>query len=148
MKRSFSFLPQQPSKLEAGRFTFPGPRDRVTINGMTGSGKTTFALWLFAESADFDRKPWIFLDYKREVLIQKMLAEDMAQELKVSARIPDKPGVFVVMPDPREPGSVADFLWNVYEKGKCGVFLDEATMVPELRGEKNTGGPFQSILSQ
>jgi hypothetical protein len=130
-------------------FDFPGPRDRVTVNGMTGSGKTTFAMWLFAESADFHKKPWIFVDYKRETIIQQALGEGLFEPLAVDARMPKKPGIYVVEPNPREgQGPVIDFLWRVYDAGRIGLFLDEATMIPELRGEANSGGPFQSILSQ
>lgn len=116
---------------------------------MTGSGKSTFALWLFAESADFDKKPWIFIDFKGEDLIEQALQEEIFEPLKIESRIPNKPGAYVVRHDPRNGQSpVADFLWRVYDAGKTGLFLDEATMIPELRGEANSGGPFQSILSQ
>jgi len=117
---------------------------------MTGSGKSTFALWLFAESADYDKKPWILIDFKGEKIIQQMIAEKLAQIVSVHDNVPKQPGVYVVTPNPRKDGMavVAEFLWKIYEKGKVGVFLDEATMIPELRGESNSGGPFQSILSQ
>ena len=132
-----------------GDFQFPGPRDRVTINGMTGSGKSTFALWLFAESADFDKKPWILIDYKGEDIIQSALKEEIFASLPIGDHIPKKSGIYVVMPDAKAGvGPVAEFLWRVYDSGNVGLFLDEATMIPELRGEGNSGGPFQSILSQ
>ena len=148
--KQHSFLPApKVKKPESAIFRFPGPRDRVTINGMTGSGKSTFALWLFSESADFDRKPWIFIDFKGEDIIQKALNEEIFTNLSIEARIPNKPGCFVVRHHPRlGTAPVIDFLWRVYDAGKVGLFLDEATMIPELRGESNTGGPFQSILSQ
>src|SRR5271166_5166797 len=147
MKTS-SFLPAKKETLRSG-FRFPGPRDRVTINGMTGSGKSTFALWLFAESADFDKKPWIFIDFKSEEIIQQALSEDLFEKLDIGARIPKKPGIHVVSHNPREGlQPVIDFLWKVYEAGRTGLFVDEATMIPEVRGEANSGGPFQSILSQ
>jgi len=144
------FLPPPRDKRpESSGFRFPGASDRVTINGMTGSGKSTFAMWLFSESADFDKKPWFILDFKGEILIQQALREGLFTELSISARIPDKPGVYVVRHEAREGlGPVTEFLWSIYQAGKRGLFLDEATMIPELRGEANSGGPFQSILSQ
>lgn len=143
------FLPPPKARdPEPSGFRFPGPRDRVTINGKSGSGKSTFAIWLFAESADFDKKPWVFIDYKKEDLIQAALKEDMFRRLKITAAIPKDPGAYVVEPDPHNPDEVVKFLWRVYDRGRCGVFLDEATMIPELRGQANTGGPFQSLLSQ
>lgn len=129
-------------------FAFPGPSDRLTINGMTGSGKTTFAFWLFAESADFNKKPWAFIDYKGETLLQSALDEKMADELSLD-KLPKNPGVYVYRPDVRQgPAAVVDLLWRIYKRGHMGLFLDEATMLPELRGEGNSGGPFQSLLSQ
>lgn len=163
MNKTYTFLPAKAERPpssphrgeEGGRistasgFHFPGPRDRVTVNGMTGSGKSTFAMWLFASAADFDRKPWIFLDFKGEPLIEAARDEGMFKRLSIGAGIPKHPGVYVVQHQARtglQP--VVDFLWKIYEHGKVGLILDEATMVPELRGEANSGGPFQSILSQ
>lgn len=150
MRKQVSFLPPpRDVKPEPSGFIFPGPTDRVTVNGMTGSGKSTFAIWSFAESADFDKRPWIFLDFKGEDIINQALAEGIFKRLAIDEDLPKNAGVYVVNHNARDgQGPVAEFLWRVYEKGKTGLFLDEATMVPELRGEGNSGGPFQSILSQ
>jgi hypothetical protein len=138
-----------PTRRQPSSFEFPGPRDRVTINGMTGSGKTTFAIWLFGESADFHKKPWIFIDFKREDIIQQALDEGLFEPLAIDARLPKKPGVWVTEHNPRDgQGPVIEWLWKIYDQGKIGLFVDEATMIPEVRGEANSGGPFQSILSQ
>jgi hypothetical protein len=116
---------------------------------MTGSGKSTFAIWLFAESADFHRKPWTILDFKGEDIIGEGLTRKLFALLPIEKDIPEKPGIYVVRHDPlRGQDPVINFLWRIYQRGKIGLFLDEATMVPELRGEANSGGPFQSILSQ
>jgi hypothetical protein len=141
---SLSFLPQRKP-----RFRFPGPSDRVTINGMTGSGKSVFGMWLMSESADFDKKPWIILDYKGETLIQQAVSEGIFEDMRVDAKLPKNNGVHVVRHNARDGQTlVTDLLWRIYEAGNIGLFLDEATMVPELRGEANSGGPFQSIISQ
>lgn len=130
------------------RFRFPGPRDRVTINGMTGSGKSTFAFWLFAESADFEDKPWILIDYKGEDIISEMVKNKDAKVIKISEKLPDKPGVFVLYPSNRDIDAMVDWLWHVHARGKTGLIFDEISMIPELRGEGNSGGPMKSILSQ
>lgn len=151
MKTEKFLPPPRDRSPEGSGFIFPGPTDRVTVNGMTGSGKSTFAMWLFAESADFQRRPWIILDFKQDDrdIINQAVAEDMFKPLKIGAELPKNAGVYVVNHNAREgQAPVVNFLWSVYEKGKTGLFLDEATMVPELRGEGNSGGPFQSILSQ
>lgn len=151
MSAVYSFLPAPKNREpEAGGFKFPGPADRLTINGMTGSGKTTFAMWLFAESADFDKKPWVFIDYKGEELITRALRSGVFRPLKIDASLARlDPGPYVVSPRAQNGAQpVVDFLWQVYDRTHIGLFLDEATMIPELRGEGNSGGPFQSLLSQ
>src|SRR5271166_4311466 len=123
---------------QKAQFIFPGPRDRVTINGMTGSGKSTFALWLFAEIGDYLKKPWLILDFKGEDLITQATVEGMFEPLDIGARIPKKPGVYVVRHNARDgQGPVIEFLWRVYDAGSTGLFVDEATMIPEVRGEAN-----------
>ena len=73
----------------------------------------------------------------------------MFETLRADSPLPKKPGVYVVRHNAREgTAPIVDLLWRVYERSRIGLFLDEATMVPELRGEGNSGGPFQSILSQ
>jgi DNA helicase HerA-like ATPase len=134
--------------LRRNKFRFPGPRDRVSINGMTGSGKSTFAFWLFSESADFDKKPWILIDYKNEDIISEMLANKDAKLIKLDGKLPDKPGIFVLKPEHYEIDAMVNWLWSVYKRGKTGLMFDEISMIPELRGEGNSGGPMKSILSQ
>jgi hypothetical protein len=147
------FLPAKddpgPVQTFASGWRFPGPQDRLTINGKTGTGKTTFAMWLFAECADFDKKPWVFVDYKGEIILKQAEAEGMVEELPLD-RMPKNAGVYVVRPDIIKHGvePVVNFLKLVYQRENCGLFLDEATMIPELRGDGNSGGPYQALLSQ
>lgn len=150
MKERPSFLPPSRDRApEPSGFQGPGNEDRVTILGMTGSGKSTFALWLFSEYADFDRKPWIFIDYKKEPLIGQAVAEKMIKPLKINGRLPDVPGIWVVYAEANNgPDPMNDFLVKVYHQGKLGIVIDETTMLPNTRGEGNTGGPYQSLLSQ
>lgn len=126
-------------------FRFPGPRDRVTINGMTGSGKSTFAMWLFAMSADFDKKPWILVDYKGEDIISAIKG---VVQIKPSDAPPKKPGVYVLHPGPHDTEEMKNFLWKVWKQGKTGLFFDEVYMVPEFKGDAGSGGPLKAILTQ
>jgi DNA helicase HerA-like ATPase len=132
------------SPRHSGDFRFPGPSDRVTVMGMTGSGKSTFALWLFAESADFNKKPWVLVDFKGDDIITRLPIDD----IKISGRIPTEPGVYRLSPDPRETGDVEGWLWRAWERGDIGLFFDEAYMVPEYKGSANAGGAFKAILTQ
>lgn len=129
-------------------FEFPGPTDRVAIVGATGEGKSTFAFYLFAVSADFDKKPWFLVDYKGEVIIKKLLAERDATLISLEKPPPKKPGIYVVKPDPEKPSEMASWLWKVYRAGNAGLFFDELSMVPEFKGAAGGGGPLKSILTQ
>jgi hypothetical protein len=129
-------------------FEFPGPQDRVVVVGSTGSGKSTFALYLFAESADFDKKPWILVDYKGERIIDALLREKDAELIKIDKDPPKVPGIYVLKPDPESQHAMADFLWKVYRRGKTGMFFDELSMIPEFKGVASSGGPLKAILTQ
>jgi len=127
-------------------FVYPGDTDRTAICGMTGSGKSTFALWLFSVSANFDRMPWIFIDYKGEDIIQQILKNKDAKLLDMNKPIPKEKGIYVVKPSPRDPELILDFLWKVYEAEKTGLFFDELMMLPKQFDLHNN--PFQAILTQ
>jgi hypothetical protein len=145
-----SFLPPpRDREPEPSGFEGPGPEDRVTIVGMTGSGKSTFGMWLFAEYADFQRKPWVFIDYKREALINVALSEKMMKPLKMGSQLPDVAGIWVIHAESGQgPDPMNDFLMRIYNQGNIGVVVDETTMIPNTRGDGNTGGPYQTLLSQ
>lgn len=130
------------------KFEFPGSRDRVAVVGATGEGKSTAALWCFSESADFDKKPWVLIDYKGEVIIDEMLANHDAQKIALEKQPPEKPGIYVVKPEPNQHYEMAEFLWRVYKRGKTGLFFDELSMVPEFKGAAGSGGPLKAILTQ
>lgn len=130
------------------QFIFPGPRDRVAVFGATGSGKSVFTIWLFSECADFDKKPWVFVDYKGEDIITELLKLELATLVSVEDNPPKRPGVYVVKPQPSQTDLVAGWIWKVWERGKCGLVFDELYMVPEFKGAAGTGGPLKSILTQ
>lgn len=129
-------------------FEFPGPDDRVAIAGATGSGKSTFGLWLLAEGADFDKKPYVLVDYKGEVIINELLASGVARKIELHESAPKTPGIYVLKPGPQDQEEMATWLWKVWRSGKVGLFFDELSMVPNFDGAGRTGGPLKSILTQ
>lgn len=132
-------------------FYFPGPDDRVSINGKTGSGKSTFAFWLFAESADFDRKPWVIVDNKAvpEEIPQKLLNEEDAKLIKVKDAPPRAPGIYVIRPKHSDASAFAAWLWKAHDRGNIGLIFDELYMVPDFKNEGSSGGgPLKAILTQ
>lgn len=142
--------PQTPQPSRRLPFEFPDKRDRVAIVGGTGSGKTTGAFWLIAEAADFDRKPWVIVDFKKsdEEIPEALLRKKAATLIEVDKALPKAPGLYVLRPETSQSNAVADWIWKVYDQGKIGLFFDELYMIPEFKGDAGTGGPLKSILTQ
>lgn len=106
--------------------TLPPSDSRTAIIGTTGSGKTTFALWILA-MADFTRRPWFILDFKRD----KSLAELDAIEIPIEEPPPDYPELYIIRPMPGEDGLVSDFFRECWMMGDCGIYIDEGYLVPK-----------------
>jgi len=109
----------------------PGPENRITILGRTGSGKTTAGVfWL--SLANFDEMPWTIIDSKRD----KEIAALDATWLTPGDAPPIKPGLYVY---PISPGDQSDidaleaYLHAVHAQGNHGVFVDEGYSVYPVR---------------
>lgn len=120
-------------------FRFPGGDARTTILGTTGSGKTTCGLWMLSYQR-FDRRPWIALDFKREIIFD-MVGFPPIQQLRLDAAIPKKPGLYLVSPHPGQGAALEAFLWRVWSRGNVGLFCDEAALMPD-------GDAWPAILQQ
>lgn len=118
-------------------FEPPRPNERTTVLGRTGSGKTQLATWLLSIS-DFHHKPWIIVDFKRDVLLNSV---DRIKEIGLHETIPDKPGIFIVHPDPDDEDAIENFLRNVWRSEDVGIYFDELYMIPDGKG-------FRGLLTQ
>lgn len=119
-------------------FELPGDDERITLYGMTGSGKTVAALWHLSQR-DIGRKPWLILDWKGDENIAMI---DRAQPIE-PGEVPTKPGVHVMRPVAEYDDEAVDkTLYGVHQHGGIGVYIDEAYMVP--KGSK----PFRALLTQ
>lgn len=116
----------------------PNDRQRITVIGKTGSGKTQAAMWLLA-SRSYTTRPWIVLDFKREELIN---AIPHRKYLDVDAKIPKEPGLYVVQPKPSQEEAVEDLLWRIWDRERVGLFIDEGYMI----SARSPG--FQAVLTQ
>lgn len=104
--------------------SLPSHDHRTTVIGSTGTGKTVFAVWLLS-TRDWLHRPWTIFDFKRDGLI----ADINAQEIDVTKPPPDRPGLYVVRPDPRiDPEYITQYLWRIWQNEYHGVFIDEGTM--------------------
>lgn len=108
--------------------TLPRYDKRTAIIGSTGSGKTQLAFWLLS-TRDFDKRPCFIFDFKGEVLIEE-LEHLGAQEINVYGGLPKKPGIYILRPIPeRDDKAVMNFLWLIWSRGKCIVWIDEGYML-------------------
>lgn len=120
-------------------FAFPGGDARTTVIGATGTGKTTCGAWLLAHQR-FERRPWIILDFKREPLFDTVGLPPL-EPLSIGARIPRRPGVYLVSPRPDQEDELEALLWRVWERGNVGLFIDEGSLMPDKAA-------FRAILQQ
>lgn len=116
----------------------PGPSDQTVIVGSNGSGKTVFGI-AFLATRDWDRRPWVIIDYKRDGLIARLPAE----EIKPNDKPPKKPGLYVMRPRPDvDDLAVRLFIHRCWEKERIGLFFDEGYMIPRRTPE------FRYLLTQ
>ena len=121
--------------------TWPKDSHRTLIFGRTGSGKSVFGLWLLS-TRDFSKMPWIVFDYKGDEIIAGM--EALGYPVIGLGKVPKKPGLYIVRPDPEEPDEVNDFLLQCWRQENTGLFFDEGFMVPQQRPYK----AFDHIMTQ
>lgn len=103
----------------------PTKQNRTTVIGSTGSGKSQFAAWLLS-TRDFDKRPWIIIDYKGDELIEEI----NAPQIDFRKEPPRKPGIYVIRPIPQlDDDAVKDFLWKIWARGNIGIWIDEGFML-------------------
>jgi DNA helicase HerA-like ATPase len=120
-------------------FRFPGGDARTTVIGATGSGKTTNGVWLLAHQR-FDKRPWIVVDFKREQIFDQIGLPPI-QQITLRGRVPRKPGLYLVSPRPDQDDALEDWLWRVWERENVGLFVDEASLMPDKDA-------FRAVLQQ
>lgn len=107
----------------------PSKRDRITIVGRTGGGKTQAALWHLSHQ-NFDTQPWVIFDYKMEDAINSI---EGAEHIDVGY-IPKHPGIYIAHPLPSQGPEVDEHLFAIWGKEKIGVYCDEGYMMGEGMG--------------
>lgn len=117
----------------------PSPSQRILVLGRTGSGKTHMGLFQLSVR-DYTERPWIIMNSKNDEDINSI---EGAQELPLSAPVPDKPGIYIIRPLPdQDDDALENMLWRVWQRGNTGLFIDEGYMIPK------TSKAFRAILTQ
>jgi hypothetical protein len=117
---------------------WPNDTQRLTIIGKTGSGKTQGGAWHLA-GRSFDRMPWIVSDSKYDELLSNL---PYAKEIDVNDAVPKKPGLYVMHPGPGDNEALEAMLWRIWDRERCGLYVDEAYMIPAR------SPAFQALLTQ
>ncbi len=115
----------------------PDETNRLAIVGATGSGKTYAALWQLS-MRDIDMRPWVIFNWKMDASIDGIPG---ARPIDLE-EIPVKPGVYIYHPHPDQTADVERIMWEIWQRGGIGVYIDEGYMV----GDRNPA--FRAILTQ
>jgi hypothetical protein len=104
----------------------PTSKQRVLVNGRTGSGKTQFAVWLLSQ-ANYLSSPWVVLNQKCTAIIDNIPG---AKHVENNFR-PKRPGIYIYhhIPD-KDDDALNELLWYVWGRGNVGVYMDEGYMIP------------------
>ncbi len=121
------------------QFRFPGGDSRTTVIGATGTGKTTCGVWLLGHQR-FDKRPWVVVDFKREGIFDAIGLPPI-KALSLTAKVPRKPGLYLVSPRPDEDDALEAWLWRIWERENIGLFVDEASLMPDRDA-------FRAVLQQ
>lgn len=115
----------------------PDSTQRLSIVGATGSGKTIAALWHLSMS-DIDKRPWIVYNFKIDKNIDGI---PHAQNIALD-EMPTTPGVFIAHPHPSQQEAVENQMWEIWNRGGIGVYVDEGYMIG------NANPAFRALLTQ
>lgn len=125
-------------------FRLPTFSEHVSIIGQNGSGKTQLAAWLLSK-IDWTKRRGVIIDYKREQLFRPLKDIKLIGMFRGRPpwKMPRKPGLYIVQPEPWEKEEIESFLYAIWQRGKTLVYVDEAHMLP-----KQDEGAFQALLTQ
>jgi len=109
----------------------PNDESRTLVLGKTGTGKTQFSFYLLAWQ-NFDKIPWVVIDYKKDKLFTLLLKAKLAKVLRVGESPPKAPGIYIYRPILKaDDAEVEAFLMEVYKRGNTGLYFDEGYAVPQ-----------------
>lgn len=112
---------------------FPGPSDRVTIIGRTGSGKTVAGVWHLS-GKDFDIQPWVALNTKGDPLLNEiaLIPGVKSLSLEEALKLPIfEPGMYIISTRPDQAEAINALLGKIWLQGNVGVYIDELYMIDE-----------------
>jgi len=115
------------------KLRWPGVTNRIVLAGRTGTGKTVAGLWHLSNQ-DLER-PWVVLNFKNDEHIDSIdNTLDIGFDWKPTK---NSRGLHILRPIPSdmkrgpkgEPPALETFLYKIWERENCGLFVDEAFMI-------------------
>lgn len=125
----------------ASQLNLPRPGQRILIVGRTGSGKTVAGLWHLSKQ-DFDVRPWVIVDYKGDETFKQIEGADY---ISPDDPVPSEPGIYIMPMRPDEKEALEGFLWDTWQQGNVGLYIDEGYMVSSSQTPSKA---FRAILTQ
>lgn len=107
----------------------PKDNERLTVLGMTGSGKTIAGLWHLSNRS-YDKMPWIIFDFKGDETINDIPG---AQYVDLDSKPPKKKGLYIVQPDVEDTDGVNSYLTSIWAQEKTGIMIDEGYMLEKSK---------------
>lgn len=111
--------------MSAAKINWPNEDDRTVVLGSTGSGKTTFGVYLLAYR-NWKYRPWVIFNFKDDRLLLRL----PAKEISINSKPPSEPGLYIANILPGEDDLVSQFLFECWCKENIGLYIDEGTMMP------------------
>lgn len=117
----------------------PRDEDRTACLGRTGSGKTTFSMWLLS-GTNFQTERWVIYNTKGDKLINQIAAIPGVRTLAIT-ETPDEPGLYIYNPRPDQQLEIDASFRRIWDIQNCGVVIDEGYMI-------EVEGGFNALLTQ
>lgn len=124
----------------------PTRKQRITIVGRTGTGKTVAAMWHLS-NMPLDSMPFVLFDFKGDEHLNSI---PHLQEIDYT-KVPKKKdhGIFILhplpqeaeRPRPNEPSDVEKYIWRLWERENVGIVCDEGYMMGNNKA-------FEAVLTQ
>lgn len=105
--------------------SLPGPKNRITITGHTGSGKSQAAAWHLS-NANFDVQPWVLHDPKGEEKIDDIGQLEGVEYIGVNDRkLPTHPGLYILQTTAYDGDALDEWFSRALANRRIGVYCDE-----------------------
>lgn len=102
----------------------PTDKQRISIVGRTGSGKTVAAMHHLSQR-QFDVRPWVIYNFKHDENLDAIPGVKLIE----LDDLPVKPGLYMAHPGPYDSEALEAHMMAIWAAGNMGLYVDEGYMV-------------------